>query len=120
LQVKQSHVISLLKLLSEKDIFVSGHRDNLFWRFGTHPTVSLPHEAEFLDAIASIVGEENLKDTRKLLADALERLEPVAPNFAYIAFHASCTLKSAHDVFIVAISPAYGATHRKNTVLFKK
>jgi hypothetical protein len=49
-----------------------------------------------------------LKDTRKLLADALERLEPVAPNFAYIAFHASCTLKSAHDVSIVAISPSYG------------
>jgi hypothetical protein len=34
-QVRQSHLILLLTLLSEKDILVNVHCHNLFWRVGT-------------------------------------------------------------------------------------
>lgn len=86
---------------------------------GTRPRVSQRHEVEFLDTIASVVGEENLEDARKLLADMIEWLKSAAPDFSYIAFHASCTSKSARDGHIAAIPRAYEATRRRNTVLSK-
>jgi hypothetical protein len=121
-QLKQLHVISPPRILSEWDIFISAHHHNLFggWWVGTPWTVGLSHEAEFLDAIASVVGEENLDNARKLLADMIEWLKPAAPDFAHIAFHASCISKSARDGHIAAIPRAYEATSRRNMVLSKR
>jgi hypothetical protein len=119
-QVRQSHVIELLHLLQERDIFVNAHTSSLFYRIATRSTASLPREAEFLDAIAGVVSEENLAGARRLLADGIERQDPAVANFFYITLHHASAPKSASAAGPALVPVAYEDARARVTALLKR
>jgi hypothetical protein len=83
-------------------------------------TVGIRHEAEFLNAIAGVVGEENLEDARKFLAEAAERTEAAVASFSYIAVHSSCAPKSGRDAMMAAVPRPYETARAQVTALLRK
>lgn len=82
--VKQTHISRLLSLVTERDIFVTHHHNNLFLRLVTRSTIGIEHERNFLESIAGVVMEENIEKSINLLNEANEHNEPSIKQFYYI------------------------------------
>ncbi|KAH0788270.1 Cullin-domain-containing protein [Histomonas meleagridis] len=83
-KVTQSNISRLLSLVYERDLFVSVHTCNLFYRIVTRSTIGISYEAKFLDSIAAVVLDENLKEARQIIDETRICTEPTLPNFSYI------------------------------------
>ena len=76
----------LLRLVSDRDIFIFQHTCNMFNRLATRSTTGLDKEREFLGMVRTVTGEEPVKSPIDICEQAMERNEPEAPLFSYVLF----------------------------------
>jgi hypothetical protein len=96
--VQESHIRQLLSYVSERDIFIRHHQNNLFWRLATRSTIGVRHEIKFLESIGSVVNDTNIADCVQLIDEARERCEPQFSTFSYMTIKHSLAPRKRPEI----------------------
>ena len=84
--VRQDHISRLISYISDRDIFIKHNDNHMLHRIATRSTIGLEQEKQFVDAISSVVTDENLINSREILSESIENREPQFPKFYFIIY----------------------------------